>query len=435
MSARIDLRSCCTKIGSGATPKGGKESYLSDGPYSLIRSQNVLNDGFTAAGLAYISQEQAEKLDSVAVEPNDVLLNITGDSVARVCQVAPEVLPARVNQHVAIIRPDPDILDPKFLRYFMVQPSFQEFMLGMASVGATRNALTKGMIEAFEIPRPDISEQREIAATLGALDDKIELNRKTAATLEAMARALYRSWFVDFDPVRAKSEGRAPAHMDPATAALFPDRFGEDGLPEGWTMGTLGDLSHLNPESHTRRNHPESIEYVDLSNTKWGTIEATTHFEWEEAPSRARLITRPGDTIIGTVRPGNGSFSFIGHEGLTASTGFAVLRPKSTDAVELVYLASTDPGVIENLASLADGGAYPAVRPDIVAGQAVSLPDAPVLEAFSGCAGPWLERIETLKLQSRTLAALRGALLPKLMSGELRVPAAREMIADAASDG
>lgn len=152
MSRNLRLGEVCSKIGSGATPRGGKNGYLESGRFALIRSQNVLNSGFEKAGLAFISDEQARRLDGVSVEARDVLLNITGDSVARVCQVAKDVLPARVNQHVAIIRPDPDMLDPQFLRYFMVQPSFQDFLLSMASSGATRNALTKGMIEDFEIP-------------------------------------------------------------------------------------------------------------------------------------------------------------------------------------------------------------------------------------------------------------------------------------------
>jgi len=108
------LGDCCEKIGSGATPKGGKEAYLDFGPVHLIRSQNVHNDGFSPTGLAYISEEQAQKLDNVKVESGDVLLNITGDSVARVCQALNRFLPARVNQHVAIIRPIPSVFDARY---------------------------------------------------------------------------------------------------------------------------------------------------------------------------------------------------------------------------------------------------------------------------------------------------------------------------------
>ena len=205
------LGRACIKIGSGATPRGGKEVYVPSGPYALIRSQNVLNDGFRHDGLAYIGEQHAFELAGVEVLEGDVLLNITGDSVARACQVDPHVLPARVNQHVAIIRPDPAKLDPGFLRYFLVCPETQAKLLSWAGSGGTRNALTKGMIEAFDVPAPeDIREQRAIARVLGTLDDKIELNRRMNATQEAMAGALFQSWFVDFDPVRPRWTAATP---------------------------------------------------------------------------------------------------------------------------------------------------------------------------------------------------------------------------------
>ena len=116
----LRLGDVCTKIGSGATPRGGKEVYLKDGPFALIRSQNVYNNRFNCDGLAFINHQQATELNNVEVFADDVLLNITGDSVARACQVKSDVLPARVNQHVAIIRPDPNKLSPRFLRYFLV---------------------------------------------------------------------------------------------------------------------------------------------------------------------------------------------------------------------------------------------------------------------------------------------------------------------------
>ena len=224
---RMKLGAVCSKIGSGATPRGGKEAYKG-GATALIRSQNIYNDGFHRDGIAYIDDDQAAQLSNVDVRSSDVLLNITGDSVARCCQVADDVLPARVNQHVAIIRPHPDQLDARFLRYVLASPSYQSHLLALASAGATRNALTKGMIEALEVDAPPLTEQKAIARILGTLDDKIELNRRMNATLEAMARALFQSWFVDFDPVRAKLDGRPPAALHlhrcpaahPLTAAL-----------------------------------------------------------------------------------------------------------------------------------------------------------------------------------------------------------------------
>ena len=125
----LPLGDICTKIGSGATPRGGKNVYLEDGPYSLIRSQNIYNSGFRHNGLAFIGEQYAKALSYVEVFLDDVLLNITGDSVARVCQVDPSILPGRVNQHVAILRPDPRRLIPRFLRYWLIAPTTQALLL------------------------------------------------------------------------------------------------------------------------------------------------------------------------------------------------------------------------------------------------------------------------------------------------------------------
>ncbi len=247
----LRLGDVCSKIGSGATPRGGSSVYLAEGEISLIRSQNVYNDGFHRDGLVYLTEPHADELANVEVAENDVLLNITGDSVARSCQVVAEVLPARVNQHVAIIRSDPAILWPRFLRYHLVSPAMQAEMLSLAGAGATRNALTKGMIESFEVKAPaDVNEQRAIAHILGTLDDKIELNRRMNAILEEMARALFKSWFVDFAPVRAKIEGRDTG-LPREVADLFPDGFEESEVgevPRRWRVGTLGDVA-----DHPRR--------------------------------------------------------------------------------------------------------------------------------------------------------------------------------------
>lgn len=169
------LAQICSKIGSGATPKGGKESYLG-GDTSLIRSQNVLDFGFLYNGLALINEDQANALDNVVVMEGDVLLNITGDSVARCCKVPSDVLPARVNQHVAIIRGKKDIVLSDYVLYYLQYK--KRYLLSLSQGGATRNALTKKMIEDMEIPLPSVSEQEAIVNILGSFGKKIELNRR-----------------------------------------------------------------------------------------------------------------------------------------------------------------------------------------------------------------------------------------------------------------
>ena len=173
MATTYKLKDICSKIGSGATPKGGKEAYLG-GETTLIRSQNVLDFSFSNTGLAYINNEQATALDNVIVEKNDVLLNITGDSVARACMVPDDILPARVNQHVAIIRGNSSLVLNEYLLYYIQFIKSQ--LLSLSQGGATRNALTKGMIENIEIPLPSIREQKRIVSVLKSIQSKIEFN-------------------------------------------------------------------------------------------------------------------------------------------------------------------------------------------------------------------------------------------------------------------
>ena len=157
-----------TKIGSGATPKGGKESYREDG-ISLIRSMNVHNGKFEYKDLAHISDEQAERLDNVTLEMDDVLLNITGASVARCCIVPADVLPARVNQHVCIVRCK-EFISPEFLNCLLIEDNYQDLLWGIAGSGATREAITKQQVEDLQIIIPPETMQREFTTFVKQVD-------------------------------------------------------------------------------------------------------------------------------------------------------------------------------------------------------------------------------------------------------------------------
>jgi type I restriction enzyme S subunit len=196
-------------------------------------------------------------------------------------------------------------------------------------------------------------------------------------------------------------------------------------------VGTLRDFSSLNPEAWSKETRPAFIKYVDLSNTKWGRIEAVTGYAQQDAPSRAQRVLRPQDTIVGTVRPGNGSYAFIQDDGLTGSTGFAVFRPLRIEYAEFVYFAATAAENIEVLSHLADGGAYPAVRPEVVAASQVIRPSLDILVKFSRVTRPLLTKMAENERESRTLAVIRDTLLPKLISGELRVKDAERFLAEA----
>ena len=190
----VKFKDICTKIGSGATPKGGKEAYCEEG-ISLIRSQNVLDFAFSADGLAFINDLQAEKLKNVIVEEGDVLLNITGDSVARACMVDKKYLPARVNQHVCIVRADPQKAVPSYLLYFLQLN--KEYLLQLAAGGATRNALTKEMINNLKLELPSIEDQQKISAILDDIQARMDCNNAINENLEQQAQAIFKEWFIE----------------------------------------------------------------------------------------------------------------------------------------------------------------------------------------------------------------------------------------------
>ncbi|MEI6318993.1 MAG: restriction endonuclease subunit S [Pseudomonadota bacterium] len=405
------------------TPPAAKDGY----PYVAIPQ---MRDGrIEFAGARRINrQHYLEWTRKAKPSANDVILS-------RRCNpgetaIAPAGAEFALGQNLVLLRADGTNVYPPFLRWLVRGPDWWGQIGKFNNVGAVFDSLKCADVPKFELRIPPLPAQRTIAHILGTLDDKIELNRRMSETLEAMARALFKSWFVDFDPVRAKAEGRDPGLPKPI-ADLFPDRLVDSELgeiPEGWEVGTLADLSELNPEVWTKETRPAGINYVDLSNTKWGRIEAVTAHAATDAPSRAQRVLRPGDAIVGTVRPGNGSYALISEGGLTGSTGFAVLRPRATQYAQLVYLAVTAPENIDVLAHLADGGAYPAVRPEVVAATPVVRPDDDVLHRFFSISGPLLATMAQNEREARTLGALRDALLPKLVSGELQVKNAERII-------
>ena len=440
----VRLGDYCIKIGSGATPKGGNSVYTDTGNTYFIRSQNVYNDGFNTNGLVFITDEAAFKLKNVDVQENDVLLNITGDSVARVCIAPRAFLPARVNQHVAIIRPKNDAFDPRFLRYFLSSPHQQTLLLTLASAGATRNALTKGMIEDLQVPKPPVYAQKSIANVLDCFDKKIESNNKINQTLEQMSQTLFKSWFVDFDPVidnaldagnpipealhsraELRQKVRNSADFKPLPAdirALFTAEFEETELgwvPRGWKEGSIPDIAFINSTSWGTKNQPDYVNYVDLSNAKDGIISSIEEIPFEDAPSRARRILKKDDLIFGLVRPANRSFAYVHVDGLTGSTGFAVIRAKNKIYKNFIYYFVTYDKNIEELARIADGGAYPAIKPDDICSLPLIIPPEEIVQRIDESTSNFRDLMNNSLVQNDHLTTLRDTLLPKLISGEL----------------
>ena len=192
------LKKLATKIGSGATPRGGQKSYKTEG-ISLVRSMNVHDSEFREHNLAYIDEKQAKELDGVTLQENDVLLNITGASVARCCVFPIEYLPARVNQHVSIIRPKKDMLDSRFLNLLLTSKPYKDQLLLTGEQGATRQAITKAQIETFKILLPGLEEQQTIVRQLDALraeTQKLEaVYQKKMDNLEALKKSILQKAF------------------------------------------------------------------------------------------------------------------------------------------------------------------------------------------------------------------------------------------------
>lgn len=192
------VKELTTKIGSGATPRGGQENYKSEG-ISLVRSMNVYDRMFRAKNLAFIDDKQAKELDGVSVNEDDVLLNITGASIARCCIIPKEYLPARVNQHVSIIRPIKEIVDAEFLNLLLTSKPYKDQLLFAGEQGATRQAITKSQIELFRISIPSIKDQRNIVRQITALQVETqkleEIYQQKIHSLEEMRKSILQKAF------------------------------------------------------------------------------------------------------------------------------------------------------------------------------------------------------------------------------------------------
>ncbi len=273
---------------------------------------------------------------------------------------------------------------------------------------------------------PSLVEQKRIADILGSLDDKIELNRRMNETLEAMARALFKSWFVDFDPVRTKMNGRQPANLDPAIAALFPDSFQESAagpVPKGWKVGKIKDCCALIQNGGTpRRNESHfwdggTIPWLASGEVRQAIITTTESFITADglAESSAKWVP-PFSTVVALYGATAGQVAFTSSR-LTTNQAVCALIPKKHFAF-FNYLAMRDATV--DLESKAVGSAQQNISKGIVEETEVLLPPTTLVERFTHAARPIFENWISNLHQSRTLATLRDTLLPKLLSGELR---------------
>ena len=364
--ALMKMKDICTKIGSGATPRGGKKSYTDSG-ISLIRSQNVLDFSFSCNGLAYINEGQAKKLNNVIVEQDDVLLNITGDSVARACLVEESILPARVNQHVAIVRANPEIVISSYLLYFLQMK--KPYLLQMAAGGATRNALTKKMIEELEIDIPILEKQKKIVSIIDDLQKKIKKNNEINENLQQQAQSIYQQIFIK----------NRNSH---------------------WKKGKLSDLVAI-------KYGKDHKKLDDGCYPVYGSGGIMRYVEKPLFTGESVLIPRKG--TLNNVIYVNGAFWSVDTMFYTK-----MLRP---NIAKFVYHLVKS----KDLASLNSGSAVPSMTTSILNAIQLYIPDDETLCIFEETVTPMYSQIQENEKQSVNLAKLRDTLLPRLMYGELDV--------------
>lgn len=326
--------------------------------------------------------------------------------------------------HLAILRPNVKRIDGRYLFYALsthnVQTQFHHY-----ANGVTRFGLRKADIGLVEIPLPCLPEQHAIAHILGTLDDKIELNRRMNETLEAMAQALFKSWFVDFEPVRAKMHGRDTG-LPQRIAELFPDRMvdSERGeIPDGWHIRPLTDLVDVNPRRQLRKG--QVAPYLDMANmpTKGHVPNSVVDRAFGSGMRFAN-----GDTLIARITPclENGKAAYVDFlsDGQTGwgSTEYIVMRPRSPLPHEFAYLLAKSSTFREfAIQNMTGTSGRQRVQANTVKEYPLARPTDPVALAFGELVRPLIARGSAAVRESRSLASLRDTLLPKLISGEFRV--------------
>lgn len=398
------LSALTLKIGSGSTPRGGDSVYISEGT-SLIRSQNVYNNEFSTDGLVYIDEKTAEKMKGVSVEKEDVLINITGDSVARCCLVNDEVLPARVNQHVAILRTNPKKLLPHFLAFYMVSPFMQAKLLSWAGTGGTRKALTKGMLEGFEIPVPPIDDQKKIVEKIKTYNDLIENNRRRIQLLEESARLLYQEWFVHL---------RFPGHEQVKII---------DGVPEGWEIKPISSFGRVitgkTPSTKNAAYYGDDVPFIKTPDMHGNVFVVSTLQSLSESGSKSQQSTLlpSGCIMVSCI----GTVGVVSINPLEAHTNQQInsVIPENKHLVEFLFCGLKK--IKPMLEAIGASSTMNNVNKSKFSSMEILAPSEKLITEFHLAVASTFELILSLQKQNLALAKARDLLLPKLMSGELTV--------------
>ena len=415
------------KVGMGPFGSSIKvETFVPEG-VPVISGQHLRGTRLDDIDYNFISLEHADKLANANVRRGDVVFTHAGN-IGQVAYIPYSSKYSRyiISQRQFYLRPNTKRVLPEFIAYFFTSADGQHKLLANASSsGVPSIAQPVSYLRTIKIPVPPLSEQRAIAHILGTLDDKIELNRRMNETLEAMPRALFKSWFVGFDPVRAKAEGRDPGLPQPL-ADLFPDSFEDSELgeiPKGWRLGSVDDEFDL-----TMGQSPPGETYNEAG-VGLPFYQGCTDFGFR-FPTRRIYCTAPtrlgtaGDTLV-SVRAPVGDIN-MATEQCAIGRGVAAVRHKTGSRSYSYQFMKSIKEVFARFE--AEGTVFGSIGKKDFHEIACVNPARDLVLAYEARVSPLDARVEVNERESRTLAMLRDTLLPKLISGELRVKAAERVV-------
>ncbi|SED40570.1 type I restriction enzyme, S subunit [Rhizobiales bacterium GAS191] len=376
----------------------------------VVKIANVKSGRLNMDGCSFVNALVAREASEFELKVGDILIAMTG-YVGEVAVVRTPDLPALLNQRVGrfSIR-DHGRLDSRFLYYCVTSPSIRQEIEGLG-YGSAQPNVSPSLIQGVKIPLPSLHLQQSVASVLGALDDKIDLNRRMNETLEAMARAIFKDWFVDFGPTWAKMEGRAP-YLTPGIWSLFSDQLDQAGKPEGWVPGRLHDLFELQRGFDLPADSRLPGEFVVVA-------ASGPHGFHNKSMVRGPGVTTGRSGVLGRV-------FFVQEDFWPLNTSLWIKEFKMSTPLHAYFVLQA-----LDLESFNAGSAVPTLNRNHVHSLPVVVPPRMLVEEFDARCQPLMRMKRANELQSEALAATRDLLLPKLMSGEIRVKDA-EQIAEAA---
>ena len=421
MSSEVEehsLESLCHLVSDcpHATPE------WTDSGIIVLRNQNIKGGRLDLTAPSYTDESHyLGRVRRAAPQEGDLVITREAP-MGDVCLI-PAGLKCCLGQRQVLLRPNPDKVDSRFLLYVLQSPYLQNQIGWNEGTGSTVSNLRIPVLEALKVPTPAMGAQREIASTLGALDDRITLLRETNATLEAIAQALFKSWFVDFDPVRAKAEGLKPQAMDAPTAALFPDSFEESELglvPMGWNRLAFTDTVKVIGGGTPKTSVPEywdgDIPWFSVVDapaiTDVFVIDTAKHISLAGLNNSSTKLLPERTTII-SARGTVGRLALVGKV-MAMNQSCYGLQGKADDAY-FTYFSTYR--LVESLKQRSHGSVFDTITTETMKGVTVIYPDANVIHAFEAVLSPVMSRMKGNLQQSQTLTQLRDTLLPRGVIG------------------